>query len=71
MLFRSEALVEEFIQDQVTGPNLAAALERLLDQGEPVRLKAAFDAIHVALLGDLRRQAAQPIIALAASRQSA
>jgi lipid-A-disaccharide synthase len=69
-ILSGEALVEEFIQDQVTGPNLAAALERLLDQAEPVRLQAAFDAIHVTLKGDLRRQAAQPIIALAASRQS-
>jgi lipid-A-disaccharide synthase len=69
-ILSGEALVEEFIQDQVTGPNLAAALERLLDQAEPVRLQAAFDAIHLTLKGDLRRQAAQPIIALAASRQS-
>lgn len=69
-ILSGEALVEEFIQDQVTGPNLAAALGRLLDQADPVRLQAAFDAIHLTLKGDLRQQAARPIIALAASRQN-
>jgi len=69
-ILSGEALVEEFIQDQVTGPNLAAALGRLLDQADPARLQAAFDAIHLTLKGDLRQQAARPIIALAASRQN-
>ena len=69
-ILSGEALVEEFIQDQVTGPNLAAAIERLLDQAAPARLHAAYDAIHESLQADLRLQAAQPIIALAASRQN-
>ena len=69
-ILSDEALVEEFIQDQVTGPNLTAALERVLDQAATVQLQVAFDVIHDALKGDLRVQAAQPIIALAASRQN-
>ena len=70
-ILSGQALVEEYIQDEVTGPNLAAALERVLDQAEPVRLQTAYDAIHESLKGDLRVQAAQPIIAMAASRQNA
>ena len=54
----------------MTGPNLTAALERVLDQAATVQLQVAFDVIHDALKGDLRVQAAQPIIALAASRQN-
>ena len=69
-ILAGEALVEELIQDKVTGPNLATALERLLDHPEPIKLQVAFDVIHESLKGDLRLQAAQPIIALAASRQS-
>ncbi|MDG1114826.1 MAG: lipid-A-disaccharide synthase [Pseudomonadales bacterium] len=69
-ILAGEALVEELIQDEVTGPNLATALERLLDHPEPIKLQVAFDVIHESLKGDLRLQAAQPIIALAASRQS-
>ena len=69
-ILAGEALVEELIQDAVTGPNLATALERLLDHPEPIKLQVAFDVIHESLKGDLRLQAAQPIIALAASRQS-
>jgi lipid-A-disaccharide synthase len=69
-ILAGEALVEELIQDKVTGPNLATALERLLDHPEPIKLQVAYDVIHESLKGDLRLQAAQPIIALAASRQS-
>ena len=37
-ILAGEALVEELIQDEVTGPNLATALERLLDHPEPIKL---------------------------------
>ena len=58
-------LVGEFIQDEVTGLNLAIALERLLNNQDTKDLIEEYERLHKLLQGDLTAQAARPIIALA------
>jgi len=58
-------LVREFIQNEVTGLNLANALEQLLNDQDGKDWKDEYQRLHELLQGDLTDQAARPIIALA------
>ena len=58
-------LVREFIQNEVTGLNLANALEQHLNDRDGKDWKDEYQRLHELLQGDLTGQAARPIIALA------
>ena len=64
-------LVREFIQNEVTGLNLANALEQLLNDQEGKDWKDEYQRLHELLQGDLTDQAARPIIALAQGQTEA
>ncbi|MGB1617411.1 MAG: lipid-A-disaccharide synthase [Pseudomonadales bacterium] len=61
-------LVREFIQDDVTGKNLANALDQLLSDQSSEHLTDEYHRLHTLLQADLSTEAALPIIALAQGR---
>lgn len=71
-LLAGEPLIPEFIQEQVTGDNLAGAVLQLLHEpAHRVRLQAEFARLHRELRRDADRQAAEAIQDLAASAERA
>lgn len=64
-ILADKPIVEEFMQDQATGENLARALGKLLIDDDREALMRDYTEIHRGLIGDLQQNAARPIIQLA------